>query len=373
MSVAIDESMAGSLTTARPRPVASGWGSLPRGRAQLRLRAIRDGLVIAGLLAAAFVLVVIPSVGRSLGYDAYSYWSVDLGSLYDRALGSLYTLGAYRYAPPLAQLWAPLHALPWWVFLSGWIALMSAALVYLGGRWAIVLLALPPVALELEQGNVHLLIAAAIVMGFRWPWTWSFVLLTKVTPGIALIWFAVRRDWHALGTALGVTIAVSTASWVVAPQLWSQWLASLFVSAGQSQDLSLPPPLLFRLPIAALLVIWGARTDRPWTVGVAAMLALPLVWPHGLVVALAAVPFLRHRTDARRAADPGLAESRFISVRELLGRDPEGDRTGAPHPGLAVLLAAASLASVALLALLLGPQLRDALSALSALIVPPGA
>ena len=46
------------------------------------------------------------------------------------------------------------------------------------------LLALPPVALELYHGNIHLWIAAAIVLGFRYPWTWAFVLLTKVTPGV---------------------------------------------------------------------------------------------------------------------------------------------------------------------------------------------
>ena len=36
--------------------------------------------------------------------------------------------------------------------------------------------------MELAGGNIHLLLAAAIVLGFRWPATWSLVLLTKVTP-----------------------------------------------------------------------------------------------------------------------------------------------------------------------------------------------
>ena len=71
------------------------------------------------------------------------------------------------------------------------------------------LFAFPPVALELYHGNVHLLIAAAIALGFSYPWTWSFVLLTKVTPGLALVWFAVRREWpdgvavHRSGCAAG--------------------------------------------------------------------------------------------------------------------------------------------------------------------------
>ena len=70
------------------------------------------------------------------------------------------------------------------------------------------LLALPPVALEIYHGNIHLWIAAAIALGFRYPWTWGFVLLTKVTPGIGLLWFAVRREWQALGVALGAVAEI---------------------------------------------------------------------------------------------------------------------------------------------------------------------
>ena len=55
----------------------------------------------------------------------------------------------------------------------------------------------------------------------------------------------------------------------------------------------MPPAAPIRLPIAALVVIWGARTDRPWTVAVAATLGLPIIWPHGLCVLAAAIPFLR--------------------------------------------------------------------------------
>ena len=35
--------------------------------------------------------------------------------------------------------------------------------------------------------------------------SWAFVLLTKVTPGIGLLWFAIRRRWRDLAIALGVT------------------------------------------------------------------------------------------------------------------------------------------------------------------------
>jgi hypothetical protein len=283
----------------RPPP----FEPLPADRPALRRRAVRDGLIISGWLATAFALVVVTYFGRSLGYDAFSYWSIDLNDLYGRAMSSNFALGAFRYAPPIAFLFAPLHALPWWLFLWLWEALMVATVFWLGGRWALVLLALPPVALELYHGNVHLLMAAAIALGFRHSWTWSFVILTKITPGVGLLWFAVRREWRSLFIALGATATVSLVAAVVAPQYWREWVDSIVSNLGEPQYYSVPPPLPFRLPIAALLVIWGARTDRPWTVAVAATLGLPIIWPHGLCVALAAVPFLRGGDQAAKLPD----------------------------------------------------------------------
>jgi hypothetical protein len=342
---------------------------LPGERGQIRLRAIRDGLLISGLLATAFVLVVIPAVGRSLGYDAFAYWSIDPATLYEKTLMGQYALGGFRYAPPIGLLFATFHAVPWWLFLWIWIALMVAALMFLGGRWSLALLAMPPLALELEQGNVHLLIAAAIVLGFRWPWTWSFVLLTKVTPGVGLLWFAARREWRSLAIALGFTAAVSVAAYLLAPALWGQWLHALLVNSGQTQDYSVPPSLPLRLPIAILLVLWGARTDRPWTVGVAAMLALPIIWVHGLVVAFAAVPFLRSRAAGRRRTDPAQARSRFISLRELLGRDPAASATSSMRFGPRFLAtSAATLAVALLLVVLAGPLIQSTLVSASSSI-----
>ena len=110
-------------------------------------------------------------------------------------------LGAFNYTPPIARLFGPFGALEWPTFLWLWLALLIGNIIWLGGRGVriIWLLAFPPVALELYHGNIHLWIAAAIALGFRYPWTWGFVLLTKVTPGVGLLWFAVRREWRALG------------------------------------------------------------------------------------------------------------------------------------------------------------------------------
>ncbi len=270
----------------------SPFEPLPVAMRAVRLRAVRDGLIMSGWLTTLFVLVVVTYLGRSLGYDAYSYWSIHLDDLYGRTMFNNFALGAFRYTPPMALLMAPLGLLPWWLFLWLWLALMVGTVLWIGRRWALVLLALPPVALELYHGNVHLLMAAAVALGFRHPWTWSFVVLAKVTPGVGLLWFAVRREWRELAIAAGATGALALAAAVVAPHWWPEFVAATLSNVGLPQPFSVPPPLPLRLPLAALLVIWGARTDRPWTVAVGATLGLPIVWVHGLTVALAAVPFL---------------------------------------------------------------------------------
>ncbi len=140
------------------------------------------------------------------------------------------------------------------------------------------------------------------------------MLLTKVTPGIGVLWFAVRREWRSLAIALGVTALFAIASTIVAPQYWGQWLDSIFSNLNEPQYYSIPPPAPIRLPIAALVVIWGARTDRPWTVAVAATLGLPILWPHGLTVLLAAIPFLRRGDRAAQA--PGWQSA--VSLRSYL-------------------------------------------------------
>ncbi|HEY7023868.1 MAG TPA: glycosyltransferase family 87 protein [Candidatus Limnocylindrales bacterium] len=267
--------------------------ALPAQTRALRLRALRDGLVISGWLAALFLMVVVTNAVHSFGYDAFAYWSIDLNDLYGRSIANNFTLGGFRYTPPIAFLFAPFGLLPWWLFLWLWTATSVAIITWLSGRWTLVVLALPPVALEIYHGNVHLLMAAAIALSFRWPWTWSFVLLTKITPGVGVLWFAVRREWRPFLIATGVTAVIVVVSLVVAPGYWSEFVRSIASNLDQPQYYSVGPPAIVRIPFAVLVVIWGARTDRPWTVPIAATLALPIIWPHGLVVALAAIPFLR--------------------------------------------------------------------------------
>ena len=259
---------------------------------------MRDGAVVAGLLFTFYLFVVVAPSAGTVGFDAFAYWNVNPADPYEAGVGGL---GAFNYSPPIAALFAPFGALEWPPFLWLWLALLLGNVIWLGERGVRViwLLALPPVALELYHGNIHLWIAAAIALGFRYPWTWGFVLLTKVTPGIGLLWFAVRREWRALGIALGVTGAIVVVSVALQGQLWVDWIAFLGSTpeGGSVAQFQIPIPLWIRLPAAAALVVWGGLTDRRWTVPVAATLALPVLWVSGIAIcaALASEPLRKGR------------------------------------------------------------------------------
>ena len=256
-------------------------------------RAVRDGAIIVGLLFTAYLFIVVAPAVQTVGFDAFAYWNVNGSDPYQVGVGGL---GAFNYTPPIARLFDPFGSLQWPTFLWLWLALLVGNVIWLGerGKRVIWLLAAPPVALELFESNIHLWLAAAIVLGFRYPWTWGFVVLTKVTPGIGLLWFAVRREWRALGIALGVTAAVVAVSLVVDGQLWVDWLAFLGSTpeGGAIAQFQIPVPLWIRLPAAAVLVTWGALTDRRWTVPVAATVALPVMWVSGFAMCAA----LAHRS-----------------------------------------------------------------------------
>ena len=263
-----------------------------------RWRAFRDGAVLAGLLFTAYLFLVVAPQAKTVGFDALSYYLYTIDDPYWITHG---TMGSFVYSPIAARLFQATSLLPFWQFLWLWLGALVATALWLGGRRWLWVLAFPPVALELYHGNIHLLIAAAIALGFRYPAAWAFVLVTKVTPGVGLLWFAVRREWRNLAIALGVTAALVAASLVVDFRLWGMWIdQQLLVSLRQppSQP-QIDIPLLLRLPAAALLVIWGARTDRTWTVPASAALAMPVLWIAAFSVVVAILTLDRPELQPR--------------------------------------------------------------------------
>lgn len=234
--------------------------------------------------------------------DAHAYWSLDADAPY--GVARVGARDGYFYSPAFAQLVEPLQFLPFDVFTALWRSMSIAALVAVGGG---PMLAFPPVVEDLVRGNIHILLAACLVLGFRVPALWAVVVLTKLTPGIGLVWFAVRREWGALSTALVATLAVVLASMLVGgPQLWLDWVTALTGNADSLRSYEYlgieVPSLAFRLPFAILVVAWGGLTNRRWSVPVGALLALPVLWPSSFAL-LAAVPLLLGRGAQRPSAE----------------------------------------------------------------------
>ena len=270
------------LAIARER---SPWPAFSRSRADLTGL---GGLTLAGGIWFAIV-VLADDFGRSwrTGQEAFCYWIANLNVPY--ALSDWTSPIAYVYSPAFLQAVSPLTRLPWLAFIGIWTALLLLAVRFLTGPrlFAVGLLL---AAIELVGGNISLLLAVAMVIGFRWPAAWAFVLLTKVTPGIGLLWFVVRREWRQLGIALGATALVVVISAVIMPAAWLDWLTLLVSLAGRDgTSAAVPIPFLLRLPIAIAVVVWGARTNRRWAVPVAGMLALPALWYGGLTMLLAVI------------------------------------------------------------------------------------
>jgi hypothetical protein len=265
-------------------------------------RTLLHGLVLVGLIFAAYVLLVAAPAKGTLAVDVVAYWRLDLASPYHGQVGDL---GFFAYSPVVALLFAPFTALPWIVFVSVWYCLLAAALLWLGGRSFLLLLAFPPVAINLSDGNIHLLLAVAIVLGFRYPAAWSAVLLTKVTPGIGLLWFAARREWRSLAVVLGATAAIVAVTFVVLPSQWVGWVSMLVDNAGTPPPPpAIPIPLWLRLPVSAAVIWWGARHDYRWTVPIGAALSEPALWPASFALLAACWPLRRSPADGA-TAQPG--------------------------------------------------------------------
>lgn len=247
-------------------------------------------VMLGGVYAIAQLAGLVP-----LGGDAAAYWLADPTHPYVRS-----TLGvgyAYLYSPAFAQLIEPLRLLPFPTFSEVWTVLLFAALAWSVRGWGLLLVALPPLLASIALGNIEVFMATAIVIGFRHPAAWAFILLTKVTPGVGLVWFAVRREWRAMFIVGGVTAAVAALSFVIAPSAWFEWFDSLRLNAGIAfPGWTLPGPLWLRMLAGAVIVAWGARTDRRWTVPIGAAIAMPV--PYLTLIALlvvGVVGILEHR------------------------------------------------------------------------------
>lgn len=299
----------------------------PPDRIDFRRLAIPSFVVALGAFATLRLLGVEPWAIPA--YDAYAYWATRFGIDYSATYQGV--TGAYLYSPAFAQLIGPLVALPWPVFLAIWTVLAAIPLAWLAGRYALALVILPPVFMSVALGQLDLAFGVVALAGLRWPALWVLPILTKITPGIGLLWFLVRGEWRSLGIAAlatGVVVAVSAA---VDPVAWVGWLALLarmdFPELGGGLWF-LPLPLGFRLFVVAALIAWGAATDRRWVLPVGVCLSLPTVWLNSPTILIAILPMVAAgaRTPAgawMRRAVPSVTGVPFEVQRRQLERQLE--------------------------------------------------
>lgn len=248
-------------------------------------RAVRHGLTIVGGAYALFFLVA-----HLLGAptDAYEYWSVPLDQVY---LAFTEHGPGYAYPPPFAILMAPLTTISYDAFYGGWVAMMAIAAFWLvrplSWVWRVPLLLL--IVPELLTGNYHLILATALVVGFEHAGASAILLLSKVTPGISVLWFVARREWRAVVVAASVTVAVIAVSIFIQPELWGRWWAAITSHAFSTGPATVGLPLATRLPIAIALIVFAARTNRRWLVPIGALLAMPWIYLQSFAILLAIV------------------------------------------------------------------------------------
>lgn len=262
---------------------------MPVPRRGLDVMRMANGIAILGLVG---YLAYFMTAGAH-GGDAHAYWAADLGNPYTTGVNEE---DAYLYAPAFLQALAPLKLLPWEAFFAVWVALNLGVLAWTVGPIMAVLALLPgpysPVWVNIWYGNIAIFMAAALVLVFRWPAAWSFLLLTKVTPGVGLAWFVVRREWRYLAVALGVTIAISAVSFLLAPGAWLEWPQRLTTTSPEIFPL---PPLWMRLVAAVGIVAVGGAVGARWTLPLAAVLAQPVFWFTGFAMFIAWIGLLHHR------------------------------------------------------------------------------
>jgi hypothetical protein len=282
------------------------------------LRLVRDALVLLGIIACATYWWYLTS-GGGLPVDVHYYWAADPGNLYPHPEAGEHN--GYNYSPAFEFVAGWWRSIPFEAYAAIGRAVLLAMLVYLAGPFTLFALLTVPVASEINAANIQIPLALAVFLGFRWPATWAFVILTKLTPGIGLFWFLLRREWRHLAIALGGTAAVAAVSFVLMPHAWFDYVVLL---TGSPAPAVAPYYLSFwtRLPFAIGFIAWGAWKGKRWPVVVGATIALPVYYITSSAMLVGVLPFLRK------------ALGRLLERR--LGPTPADASTSANNPSMSL-------------------------------------
>ena len=255
----------------------------------------RDVMLLLGVLcglAQAMGVLAIP-------VDAVSYWNAGQSKDLYPELWSEVSHGILFYPPPTAQVLTLLQPIGWPAFVTILTTGIFAAMWYCARQWSWPLLALgvpyllwgvgPQVAATFLgyalMGNLQWILAALTLVALRHPAVWSIELVTKVTSAIGWWWHVLRGEWRAAAIGAAASVAIVAVSFALSPGLWFEFIEF----ARRNGTMANPPleaffvPFGLRLATAVPLLVWGARTNRPWTVPVACGWSLPALFGLGFL------------------------------------------------------------------------------------------
>lgn len=251
----------------------------------------RWGLFAGGL---AYCLLAVAGVVYDQGSapvmrDAASYYYADTPYDWtDDPAG----VGEYRYAPLFLVVIAPVRLLPWELFAAVWFAAHIGVLLYLRLPW---MLAFPGVIDDVVRGNVVTFMALAAVLVVRHGMAplWASYFLTKVIPGVTIVWHAARREWRAFVIGLGVTAALVGGGWLVNPQLWEAWFDTLLASQETYPQFAVTAPVWLRVVGGVAISLYAGLTGRAWLLPIGILVAMPGWWPYSFAILVASVVLIR--------------------------------------------------------------------------------
>ncbi len=243
--------------------------------------------MVATALGVVVLIAYWVSASIPLTSDAENYWNLDLADPYRNRWAAA---ESFVYSPAFGQLLYPFTLLPFEVFYRLLLAVNLLCLAYLiGPLFGAVALLLPFVQSELTTGQIHLPLGVMCVAMLRHPSWWAFGSLTKVTPGLTILWFAGRREWRKVATAIAATLVIVVVSFATWPSAWTDWFALLAESSTRTvSNFTVSDwPVVFRLPIGAGLMVMAAWRNRAAAIPLIVCFSLPAIWVGSLVLVLA--------------------------------------------------------------------------------------
>jgi hypothetical protein len=183
------------------------------------------------------------------------------------------------------------------------------------------MLAFPGVIDDVVRGNINVFLALAVVLTLRHAAAalWSTSFLTKVTPGIGVVWHAGRREWRQFAVALAVTGGIIGIGLLVNRDLWLSWFASLQVGAESYRTVNFLAPLVVRVAAGLAICFIAAFSGRAWLLPVGMLVALPGLWPASFALLTASVVLFKDGPLAVRPLAPATQPKQHSAGTNWLG------------------------------------------------------